>query len=371
MTVAKMMTIEFVDLKRQYREIKSEIDSAIDAVIRDTAFIGGKHVAEFESAFANYVGVRHCIGVGNGTDALFIALKMLNIGAGDEVITVANSFVATSEAISATGAMVRFVDCDPETYNLDVTQLERLISAKTKAIVPVHLYGNPVDFEPLMALAKKYNLRIVEDCAQAHGARYRSQSIGSIGDCACFSFFPGKNLGAFGDAGAVVTNDDELAKKIRRFKDHGRTGKYSHEVEGINSRLDGLQAAILNAKLPFLEQWTERRITISKRYAEAFKGLMVTPTVDEQNRHVFHLYVVQLDNRDQVREALSQYGISSGIHYPTPLPFLEAYRSFNYTPEQFPVSHRLKDRILSLPIHGSMTDEEVAYVIESLSAILK
>ncbi len=243
------MNIQLVDLKAQYETIKNEIDPVIKEVVSETAFIGGQHVAKFEEAFAKFCGVKHCVGVGNGTDALFIALKTLGIGAGDEVITVANSFIATSESITQTGAKVVFVDIDPKTYNIDVNKIEEKITSRTKAIVPVHLYGQPADMDPILALAKKHNLRIMEDCAQAHGALYKGRIIGSIGDMACFSFYPGKNLGAYGDAGAIVTSDETLAKKARMFANHGRIGKYDHEIEGINSRLDGLQAAILGGQV--------------------------------------------------------------------------------------------------------------------------
>lgn len=365
------MQISFVDLYSQYASIKEEMDTAIQSVIRDSAFIGGKYHKSFEENFAAYTGGKHCIGVGNGTDALFISLKALGIGQGDEVITVSNSFIATSEAITMAGAKVVFVDCDEKTYNIDVKKIEKAITDRTKAIIPVHLYGQPADMDAITALAKKYNLLVIEDAAQAHGSQYKGGKIGTLGDMACFSFFPGKNLGAYGDAGAIVTNSDELAKKARMIANHGRVEKYNHEFEGVNSRLDGLQAAILDVKLKHLEQWTKRRRTIAQMYDAALKALVVTPQVMPDVRHVYHLYVVRVKNRKVVATALSEQGISTGIHYPIPLPFLNAYSYLGHKPEDFPVSFSLKEEILSLPIHGSMTDQQVEYVIDQLRNALK
>jgi dTDP-4-amino-4,6-dideoxygalactose transaminase len=253
------MDIPFVDLKSQYMGIKDEIDAVISQVISKSAFIGGAYVHSFETAYAAFCNVKHCIGVGNGTDALFITLKALGIGPGDEIITAANSFIATSEAITMAGAKVVFVDINPQTYNIDTSQIERKITKKTKAIIPVHLYGQPANMDPILDIAEKYNLSVVEDAAQAHGALYKGRAIGSIGDMACFSFYPGKNLGAYGDGGAITTNNDEFALKARMIANHGRIDKYDHEIEGVNSRLDGLQAAILMVKLQHLIQWTENR----------------------------------------------------------------------------------------------------------------
>ena len=291
------MKIPLVDLKAQYERIKDEINAAIQEVIATSAFIGGPYVRAFEEAFAKFCGVKHCIGVGNGTDALFIALKSLGIGAGDEVITASNSFIATSEVITMTGAQVVFCDIDPKTYNIDVSQIEAKIAPQTKAIIPVHLYGQPADMDPLLELACRYGLKIVEDAAQAHGARYKGQMVGSLGDAACFSFYPGKNLGAYGDGGAIVTNDDELALKIRMFANHGRVDKYDHKIEGMNSRLDGLQAAILSVKLKYLEEWTEARRQLAYLYNNLLADSeIVTPVEIENARSVYHLYVVRLRN---------------------------------------------------------------------------
>ncbi len=365
------MRTPFVDLKLQYLTIKDELDEAIHNVIMDSAFIGGKYLKTFERNYANYIGTKHCIGVGNGTDGLFIVLKTSDIGEGDEVITAANSFVATSEAITMTGAKVVFVDCDKNTYNIDIQKIESAITNKTKAIIPVHLYGQPADMDPIIETAQKYNLHIVEDSAQAHGAVYKGRKVGTIAQSACFSFFPGKNLGAYGDAGAIVTNDEEFAKNARMFANHGRKEKYNHEFEGVNSRLDGIQAAILDVKLKYLERWIERRRSIAKIYDEELKDIVITPAVLPDVRHVYHLYVIRVKNRNRVREFLAEKEIHTGIHYPIPLPFLKAYSYLGHKPEDFPATYSLKDEILSLPIHGDMTDDQVEYVIKQLKFAVK
>lgn len=360
------MKIPFVDLKTQYYSIRKEIDEAIAKVIHDSSFIGGNYLASFEKNFAAYTGAKHCIGVGNGSDALFVALKMLGIKQGDEVITVANSFIATAEMITAAGGRVVFVDCDEETYNIDIKKIERVISSRTKAIIPVHLYGQPAEMDIITILAKSHGLFVIEDAAQAHGAFYKDKSVGTWGDCACFSFFPGKNLGAYGDAGAVVTNNDELAHKIRMYANHGRIEKYNHELEGINSRLDGLQAAILDVKLKYLNRWTDRRRAIAACYDEGLRGLVKTQSVFQDRKHVYHLYVIRVKNRERFSEYLSSKGVSTGIHYPVPLPFLKAYRYLGHTAREFPVANMLKDDILSIPIHENMTEEQVEYVINTV-----
>ncbi|HEY5869314.1 MAG TPA: DegT/DnrJ/EryC1/StrS family aminotransferase, partial [Candidatus Tectomicrobia bacterium] len=333
------------------------------------SFIGGPHVRAFEEAFATFCEVKHCIGVGNGTDALFIALKSLGIGGGDEVITAANSFIATSEAITATGAQVVFCDIDPHTYNIDVSQIEAKITPRTKAIIPVHLYGQPADMDPIMELARRYGLKIIEDAAQAHGARYKGQRAGSLGDVACFSFYPGKNLGAYGDAGALVTNDDALALNIRMFANHGRVDKYDHKIEGMNSRLDGLQAAILNVKLKHLEQWTESRRQLVALYNELLASSdIVTPMEMANTRSVYHLYVVRLRNeaRDSVCQALLQRGIGVGIHYPIALPNLKAYSHLGKEERHCPEATSAAQEILSLPLYPELKTAEVRYIVEAL-----
>ena len=364
------MNVPFVNLRQQYVSIKDEIDQAISNVIQDSAFIGGKYAKAFEQNFAKYISVKNCIGVGNGTDALYVALKALGISDGDEVITAANTFIATSEAITLTGAEVKFVDCNEETYNINVDKLVQAITGKTKAIIPVHLYGQPAEMDKIMDVAKKHNLYVVEDAAQAHSAEYQGQRIGTIGDMACFSFFPGKNLGAYGDAGAIVTNNGDLARKARMFANHGRIEKYNHEFEGANSRLDGLQAAILDVKLKCLDKWTERRRTIARMYDAGLKDIVITPRVMPDVKHVYHLYVIRMKKRDMAKKLLSEKGIATGIHYPIPLPFLKAYSYLGHKPADFPVAYSMKDEILSLPIHGDMTDEQVEYVIASLKDII-
>jgi len=363
------MKIPLVDLKAQYERIKDEINAAIQEVIATSAFIGGPYVRAFEEAFAKFCGVKHCIGVGNGTDALFIALKSLGIGAGDEVITASNSFIATSEVITMTGAQVVFCDIDPKTYNIDVSQIEAKIAPQTKAIIPVHLYGQPADMDPLLELACRYGLKIVEDAAQAHGARYKGQMVGSLGDAACFSFYPGKNLGAYGDGGAIVTNDDELALKIRMFANHGRVDKYDHKIEGMNSRLDGLQAAILSVKLKYLEEWTEARRQLAYLYNDLLADSeIVTPVEIENARSVYHLYVVRLgnDTRDLVSQELLRRGIAVGIHYPIALPNLKAYSHLSEEERRCPEATSASQEILSLPLFPELNKAEVQYIAETL-----
>ena len=360
------MEIPFVDLKAQYESIKEEMDQAISNVILDSAFVGGKYKKAFEQNFAAYTGTKHCIGVGNGTDALFIAMKTFGVGGGDEVITAANSFIATSEAITMTGAKVIFVDCDNDTYNIDVKKIEKAITKRTKAIIPVHLYGQPADMDPILEIAQKYSLYIIEDAAQAHGAIYKSRKVGSLAPLACFSFFPGKNLGAYGDAGAIVTDNEELAERARMYANHGRKEKFDHEFEGVNSRLDGLQAAILDVKLKHLEKWIERRRSIARMYDGELKDNVITPAVLPDVKHVYHLYVIRVKNRNKVKEFLAEKEIRTGIHYPIPLPFLKAYRHLEHMSTDFPVAYSIKDEILSLPIHGSMSDDQVNYVIKQL-----
>jgi dTDP-4-amino-4,6-dideoxygalactose transaminase len=298
-------------------------------------------------------------------------MKSLGLGPGDEVITTASTFIATSEAITQTGAQVVFVDSNEKTYTIDPDQVARAVTPKTKAIVPVHLYGQPADIGAILEIAEQHQLYVIEDAAQAHGAMYRDRTIGTIGTIACFSFYPGKNLGAYGDAGAIVTQDEALADKVRMYANHGRIDKYNHEIEGVNSRLDGLQAAILNVKLKHVHTWTERRRAIAQQYDKALGDVVVTPYAAPDRKHVYHLYVVRVKNRDQVQARLTEKGVATGIHYPIPLPFLEAYAYLGYKAADFPVADRFKDEILSLPIHGSMTDEEVDYVINSVRSAVQ
>jgi len=353
--------------------IKSEISEAIENVIADAAFINGKYVQEFEKNFAAFCQAKHCVGVGNGTDALFIALKALDIGPGDEVIVPANTFVATSEAVTMTGAQVVFVDCDPKTYNTDVKQISDLISTRTKAIIPVHLYGQPAEMNSIRKIADRYNLKIVQDCAQAHGAIINERPLANFGDILCFSFYPGKNLGAYGDAGAVVTNDDEIAKRVRMFANHGRILKYDHEFEGINSRMDGIQGAILNVKLKYLPKWTEKRMKNAALYNELLQDIddIIIPYVHENVKHVYHLYVIRTKRREELQKYLKENGIATGIHYPIALPNLKAYRYLGHRPTDFPVASRFQDEILSLPMYPELADTEIEFIVEKIKEFFK
>lgn len=368
------MNIPFVDLKSQYDIIKEEIDSAISEVISKSAFVGGPYVKAFEQAFASFCNVKYCIGVGNGTDALFIALKTLGIGAGDEVITAANSFIATSEVITLTGARVVFVDINPSTFNIEVEKIEEKINSKTKAIIPVHLFGQPADMDPVLSIARKYNLYVVEDAAQAHGATFKGRQIGSIGDMACFSFYPGKNLGAYGDAGAIVTNNEELALKAREFANHGRIDKYDHEIEGVNSRLDGLQAAILSVKLKYLPEWSEKRRRNAYLYNEYLKDTeLITPVEIDSVKAVYHLYVVRVKKefRKKLQEHLDSEGVSTGIHYPIALPNLKAYSYLNHSENDFPEASKASHEILSLPMFPELKESQIIYITDKIINFFK
>jgi dTDP-4-amino-4,6-dideoxygalactose transaminase len=362
--MSNIANIPFVDLKAQYRLIAFEIDKAISKVISDFDFIRGKYVQEFEKKFAIFCSSKHCVGVGNGTDALFVALKSLNIGPGDEVIVPANTFIAIPEAVSITGAKVVFIDCDPQTYNIDVQKIPAQITERTRAIIPVHLYGQPADMDTIQIIARKNGLKIVQDCAQAHGATIAKKPLSLYGDILCFSFYPSKNLGAMGDAGALVTNDDDIAKLARMFANHGRLSKYEHMFEGINSRMDGIQAAILNVKLKYLLNWTEKRKKIASLYNQMLYGAgdVVTPHVMSNFEHVYHLYVIRTKKRDVLKEYLKNNGIHSGIHYPIALPNLQAYRYLGHTPRDFPVASMYQNEILSLPIYPELKKEMIEYI---------
>jgi dTDP-4-amino-4,6-dideoxygalactose transaminase len=367
------MDIALVDLKKQYDSIKAEIDQAMAGVIGETAFVGGRFVGSFEAAFAAFCGVRNCVGVGNGTDALYIALRALGVGSGDEVITAANSFIATSEAITMAGAKVVFADIDPLTFNLDTAKLEARATSRTKAIVPVHLFGQPADMDGVLAFAGKHNLKVLEDAAQAHGASYRGRPIGSIGHAAGFSFYPGKNLGAYGDGGAIVTDDDALAARMRKIANHGRVGKYNHELEGVNSRLDGLQAAILEVKLRRLPEWNESRRRNARLYDRHLHGTGVVTAFElEGCKSVYHLYVIRVPDgkRDELQKHLSSNGIATGVHYPIALPNLTAYRHLGYGASDFPEASRAAREILSLPMFPELRGNEIAFVAEQIGRFM-
>ncbi len=361
------MNIPFVDLKAQYEEIGEEIDRAAASVISKTAFIGGPFVKDFEQAFAAFCGAEHCIGTGNGTDALYLALRCAGVGEGDRVIVPANSFIATSEAVTQTGAQVVFCDVDDKTHTIDIPILKSLVTPEVKAIIPVHLYGHPADMDPIMELAEANKMVVVEDAAQAHGALYRGKPVGTIGHAGCFSFYPGKNLGAYGDAGAVVTNDSKLSQKIRMTANHGRSDKYDHLFEGINSRLDGLQASILSTKLKHLPKWTDMRRRNAGLYNDLLKGTGVTtPPESSHVRSVYHLYVIRVPDgkRDALRAYLSDKGVATGIHYPIALPLLKAYARLGHGPEDFPRASAQSADILSLPMYPELSEAQITYICE-------
>lgn len=361
------VTVPFVDLKAQYQNLKAEIDAAIAGVIDETAFIGGRRVSAFEEEFADTIGTGHCVSVANGTDAIYIVLKMLGVGPGDEVITVANSWISTSEVISQTGARVVFVDVD-EYYNLDATKLESAITDRTRAVIPVHLYGQACDLTAIKAICDAHGLQMVEDCAQAHLSQWRGQNVGTFGIAATFSFYPGKNLGAYGDAGAIVTSDAALAQECRKFARHGALVKHQHTMEGINSRLDGIQAAILSTKLPYLAEWTEKRQAAARLYAAVLDGAdsVVLPKLRQFATHVYHLFVVQVGNREQVQQDLTRAGVQTAVHYPTALPLLPAYEYLGFTADDFPTARSNQSRILSLPIYPEISREQIEYVCDCL-----
>lgn len=364
------MNVPFVDLKVQYQSIKVDIDKSIESVIADTAFIGGKYVNEFEKSFAELYGVKHCISCANGTDSLYIVMKMLGIGAGDEVITAANSWISSSETITQTGATPVFVDNDPVYYSIDEKQLEAKITSRTKAIIPVHLHGQMCEMDTILALAAKRNIHVIEDCAQSHFSTYKDKRAGTMGIAGSFSFYPGKNLGAYGDAGAIITNNDKLAEKCKRFARHGALTKHQHTTEGINSRLDGLQAAILSAKLPHILQWTKMRQDNARYYDEILSSIpqIKIPAVRSQTNHTYHLYVIRAERRDELAAFLKTKQIETSIHYPVPLPFLEAYKYLQHTPTDFPVAHKYQYEILSLPMYPELTKEMMDYVAANIKA---
>lgn len=361
------MKIPFVDLQRQYQQHKIEIDKVIHEVLEQSIYIGGTKLELFEKQFAKQCHIKHCIGVANGSDAIYIALKMFGIEKGDEVITTSCSWMSTAGSISKTGAQSIFVDIS-EDFLIDAELIESKITSNTKAIVPVHLFGQMADMITIKKIAEKHNLVIVEDSAQAHFADRDGLSVGAVSHAATFSFYPSKNLGAFGDAGAIVTNDDHLAEKCRQYANYGQLEKHQHKIVGINSRLDTIQAAVLSVKLKYLDDWTMRRRSIASQYNEALKDIagFRLPKVAKNSNPVYHLYVVSADNRMELQEYLKRNDIATAIHYPTPLPFLECYDYLEYKTEDFPVAQAESDRILSLPIFPEMTDDEVNYVCDHI-----
>jgi dTDP-4-amino-4,6-dideoxygalactose transaminase len=364
------MAVPYADLQLQYQSIKSEIDGAVAAVIRDSAFILGPYVDAFEREFAAAVDARHCISCANGTDALYIAMAALKVKPGDEVITTAHSWISTSAMITHAGATPVFCDTDAQTFTIDPAAIESAITPRTVGIIPVHLYGQPADMDAIMAIARRHKLWVIEDCAQAHLARFGDQQIGTFGDAATYSFYPGKNLGAMGDAGAIVTGRSDLAERMAMLARHGGLVKHQHQIEGINSRLDGLQAAILSAKLPHLPRWTKARQAAAAVYDAGLNQIenVGVPQVASNRTHVYHLYTIQHPQRDKLAAHLSANGVQTAINYPVALPFLEAYRRFGHRPEQFPNAHRHQGRILSLPMFAEITAQQQNTVVDLIRA---
>ena len=365
------MKIPFVDLHAQYLSIKPEVDRAMAGVIAQSAYIRGPQVDAFELAWAKMLGVKHCVSCANGTDALYVAMHALGIKPGDEVITTAHSWISTTETITQAVGRVVFCDTDNDTFNINPALIESKITSRTVGIIPVHLYGQPVDMDAIMAIAQKHKLWVIEDCAQAHLARYKGKLIGTFANAATFSFYPGKNLGAYGDAGCAVTGDDALADFMATFARHG--GKGEHVMEGINSRMDGLQGAVLNVKLPHLTAWTQARRRVAARYDELLKGIgdIVTPKVAPDRDHVYHLYVIRTGKRDLLKKHLADAGIATVLNYPKALPFYPAYAYLGHKPEDFPVAHANQSRILSLPIFPEMTEEMIQYVVDHVRGFFK
>jgi dTDP-4-amino-4,6-dideoxygalactose transaminase len=365
------MQIPFVSLKIEEPSLQTEISSAIDSVIASNAFAGGPFVAEFEREFARYCDSEHSVGVGSGTDALWLALLALGVGRGDEVITVANTFFATAEAISMCGASPVFIDIDERTYNMDPSLIEKAISGRTKAIVPVHLYGQTADMDSILEVARRHGLHVVEDACQAHGATYKGRKAGSMGDAGCFSFYPTKNLGAFGEAGAVVTSDPKLRERIACLRDHGQSQRYHHELVGWNARMDGIQGAVLNAKLKRLDENNNRRREIARQYAELLDGVpgIKLPHVAEFAGHVYHLYVIRAgENRGKLAQHLSARGIGSMIHYPIPVHMQKAYEELGIQPGALPITEACVGDILSLPMFPELTSDQVRLVAREITS---
>jgi len=363
------MKVPFLDLKAHHAALIDKLDRAIREVIESGAFAGGPFMKRFEEEFAAYCGSPYSIGVGNGTDALWLTLLALGIGEGNEVITAPNTFIATVEAIIHCKAEPVFVDVDENTFTMDPMELEKNLTAKTKAIIPVHLFGQPADMDPILEFARAHGLFVIEDAAQAHGAEYKGRKAGTMGDAGCFSFYPGKNLGAFGEAGAVVTNNADLRKKIQALRDHGQVRKYHHALFGWNCRMDGIQAAVLSVKLRHLEEGNLLRREHALQYNEAFAGIdgVATPFEADYARHVYHIYAIRVQEREEVRRRLEENGIGCGVHYPIPIHLQEACRSLGYTKGAFPVAEDLAKEFLSLPMFPELTEEQIEYVARCVS----
>jgi dTDP-4-amino-4,6-dideoxygalactose transaminase len=360
------MNVPFVDLKTQYSAIKNEILTEINNVLDNTAYICGKKTKQFESDFAKLLGVNYSVGLSSGTDALHVALHALGIKTGDEVIVPVNTFIATSEGVSLCGAKPVFVDNDERTYNIDISKIEQAVNSKTKAIIPVHLYGQPAEMDSILKIAENHGLFVVEDCSQAHLATYKGKIAGGFGNIGTFSFYPGKNLGAYGEAGAVTTNDETLYLSMLKYRQHGSVEKYIHEIEGHNYRMEEIQAGVLNVKLKHISKWTENRRRIAGMYTEKFKQMNIkditTPYHPEYSAPVYHLYILRVTKRDKLIEFLNQNGIQTGLHYPLPLHLQKAYSHLGYKRGDFPIAEKYADEILSIPMYPEMTDEMIHYV---------
>lgn len=363
--------IPFVDLRLQYQSIKAEVDAAIARVLDSASFILGPEVQAFEEAFAEYTNARFCVCVNSGTAAIQLAVTACGLGAGDEVIVPANSFFATAEGVSTASATPVFVDADPVSYTIDTAKIEAAITTRTRAIMPVHLYGQAADLDPIFEIAERHNLVVIEDAAQAHGSKYKGHRVGALGRAGCFSFYPGKNLGAYGEGGAVVTNDEDVARRVRLLRDHGSERKYVHEIVGYNFRLEGLQGAVLGVKLKHLDRWNALRRQHAAFYNELLAGdeHLTLPREMPYAEHIYHLYVVQAEARDELQKRLASAGVQTGIHYPLPIHLQPAYAALGHKAGDFPQSERQAERVLSLPMFPELTDEQITSVAEkTLSA---
>ena len=365
------MKVPFVDLKVQFALLREEILPAVESVMQDASFVLGEQVDLFEQEFAVFCGAKHCVSVGSGCDALLAGLKAVGVGPGDEVVLPANTYIATALAVSACGAVPVLVDCVEDTYEIDVAAAERAVTAKTKAIIPVHLYGHPADMDAIMALADSRNVRVIEDAAQAHGAMYKGRPCGSTGDVGCFSFYPGKNLGAYGDGGAIVTNDDDIAEYVRRFRNYGQKVKYHHEMVGWNTRLDSIQAAVLRVKLKHITDWNRLRASNADKYRTQLAGSPVTlPVVAPECTHIYHLFVIRCERRDDLMAYLNERDIQSGIHYPIPIHLQSAYAELGLGVGSLPVTEKAAGEIVSLPMFPELTDEQIGHVCEGVRGFL-
>lgn len=362
------MKIPFVDLGSLHSEIAGELREVFDRVLCNSSFVLGPEVQKFEADFAAYTGTAHCVAVNTGTAALHLALASMDVGPGDEVITVSHTFIATAEAISAVGARPVFVDIDPVSFAMDPTLLEAAITSKTRAIIPVHIYGQTADMDPILEIANRHGIPVLEDACQAHGAEYKGRRAGSLGRAGCFSFYPGKNLGACGEGGAVTTDDAELARRIRMWRDHGSEKRYVHAFPGLNMRMEGIQGGILAVKLKYLDKWNDERRAAAAAYSSELAGSSITPPTEmAYGRHVYHLYVIQSDMRESLRERLTAAGIESGLHYPTPLHLQEAYKSLGYNKGDFPVTEKLVSKILSIPIYPGIRPNAIEKIVSELA----